>query len=423
MNLKKNIITIYHNFLKDSFYRNSIYLLVNMGFSTIAGFLFVLVCTHLYTQKDFGYATSLIGALGVATAFSNIGMSRTVVRFLGKSMNQSQDLVTKIMLVVSCSLISGIILSFFFHSFGIKHTDLITVLIFISTVFSMSIKNLFDNVFIAIRKSSGTLIESTLFSITKLFFPILVIGSGFIGIFSSQLAGALIAVVASILLLKLKHGFDFKVRPSKSSMNGRWRFALGSYTSDLVGGLPSNILPIIVVAKLGPISGALWYIAMQIINFLLTISSTVNQAMFAEMANAKGNISNFIKKASISMYSLLIPLSIVLFILAPYILKLFHGNYVAAEHVLRLMTIFALIGVANYITGSILLVYKKVIYITFVNIANATVVIFYCLLFAHNLNGIAIGWMLGEVVNFVLFVGGGIFIAHQHNGNLILEEG
>jgi O-antigen/teichoic acid export membrane protein len=180
-------------------------------------------------------------------------------------------------------------------------------------------------------------------------------------------------------------------------------------------------LPIIVVARLGAVAGALWYVAMQIINVLLTVSGTVSQALFAELANAEGNINRVLKKASLSMYALLVPLSVGVFVLAPYILRLLHGNYVAAEHVLRLMTIFALIGVANFITGSILQLYKKVLYITVVNTANAVVVIFYCLLFAHNLDGIAIGWMLGEVVNLVLFVVGGIVVHRQYHGNILVD--
>jgi O-antigen/teichoic acid export membrane protein len=99
-------------------------------------------------------------------------------------------------------------------------------------------------------------------------------------------------------------------------MDGKWRFAIGSYTSDLVGGLPTSVLPIIVVAKLGPVAGALWYVAMQIINVLLTVSGTVSQAMFAEMANIDGNINKVLKKASLSMYGLMIPLSAAVFILA-----------------------------------------------------------------------------------------------------------
>jgi len=404
--------------MHDSFYKNSMYLLINMAFSTVAGFFFVVICAHLFTQKDFGYATSMTGALGLAVAFSNLGMNRTIVRFLGRSETKSRDLVSKLSIVLIFALLSGIILSSFLKSFGIEQVNPLTVFIFIITVLVCSVKSLFDFAFIAIRNSSGALIENSFFGITKLVFPVFVVGSGFLGIFSAQLAGALVAVLASVIILRVKHGFEFRIQPSKDAMIGKWRFAMGSYTSDLVGGLPTSILPIIVVARFGPISGALWYVAMQITNFLLTVSGSVNQAMFAEMANERGDLRKFVKKASITMYGLLIPLSISVFIFAPNILTVFHGNYVAAQHVLRLMTVFALLGVANYITGSILLLFKKVAYITFVNAVNAGVVIFYCVIFAHNVNGVAIGWMLGELANLILFVGGGIFVARQHGGSL-----
>jgi O-antigen/teichoic acid export membrane protein len=417
----KRAAHIYRSFIDDSFYRNSTYLLINMGVSTGSGFLFVIICAHLFSQASFGYATSLLGALGLVTSLANIGMSRTIVRFMGRSENKSQDLITNILLVSGFSILVAIILSHFFSSFGIKHVDPLVEIVFIATAFLMSIKALFDSVFVAIRKSSGTLIENSLFSAVRVLFPIFVIGSGYLGIFSAQLAGVVLALVASVLLLRHRHGFTFFVRPSKTSMEGKWRFALGSYTSDLVGGLPTSVLPIIVVARLGAVAGALWYVAMQIITVLLTVSGTVSQAMFAELANAEGNINKFLKKASLSMYALLIPLSVGVFVLAPFILRLLHGDYVAADHVLRLMTIFALIGVANYISGSILQVYKKVLYITVVNAANAAVVILYCLLFAHSLDGIAIGWMLGEVVNLVLFVLGGVVVYRQNHGVVAID--
>lgn len=407
--------SVYKHAVRDSFYRNSLFLLVNMGFSTVTGFFFVIICAHLFSQQAFGYSTSLMGALGVATALSNLGMNRTMVRFLGRSENKSQDLVTKLLLTLGAAVLCGVGMSFFLRTFGIKHANSLTVVIFIATVLLMSVKNLFDNAFIAIRKSSGTLIESSLFSVTRLIFPIFVIGSGFIGIFSAQLAGAIVAIIVSVFLLTMKHGFEFRVKPSRESMEGKWQFAIGSYASDLIGGLPTSVLPIIVVAKLGPVPGALWYVAMQIINFLLMVSASINQAMFAEMANARGTITHFLKKASATMYGLLIPLAAAVFIFASFILRLFHGNYISAEHILRLMTIFALVGVANYITGSVLQLYRKVMYITVVNVLNAAVVIFYCLFFAHNLTGMALGWVYGEVVNFVLFVGGGIFVGVRHN--------
>ena len=419
--LGERVAHIYRGFISDSFYRNSMYLLINMGIATGTGFLFVLLCAHLYSQADFGYATSLLGALGVATSFSNLGMNRTLVRFMGKSQKKSQDLVTGIALVSSFSILSGLILSYFFASFGIKHADWTVVVIFVATAFLMSIKALYGNVFVAIRKSSGTLIENTLFNLVRLIFPVIVVGSGYIGIFGAQLVAVLFALVAATFILQRYHGFTFLVKPSRSSMSGKWRFALGSYSSDLAGGLPDSVVPIIVVAKLGPVAGALWFVAMRIVNVLLSVSATINQAMFAEMSNAEGSINHFLKRATASMYGALIPLSVAVFIFAPNILRIFHGNYASATHVLRLMTVFALIGVANYITGSILQAYKMVIYLTIANVANALIVIIYCLYFARNLSGIAVGWVFGEVVNFALFVGGGVFVAFRNHGALVID--
>jgi len=414
--------SVYRQFVQDSLYRNSTFLLINLGITTTAGFLFVVICTRLYSQKQVGYATSLIGALTLATAIADMGMSRTIIRFLGKSNTKSEDLVTKLLMVGVGSLIIGFAFSLCFHSFGLKQANLITACVFTAAVLFGSTKNLFDNVFIANRSSGGTLVENSLFSIARLIFPILVVGTGFMGIFSAQLVGAVVAVIASIVILRARHGFQFAIKPSQDSMSGKWRFTLGSWSSDLIGGLPVTILPIIVVAKLGPLAGALWFVAIQIINFLLSISSAISQAMFAEMANATGSIGKFIKQALFAMYGLLIPLSIAVFALAPYILKVFGPNYGAAEHVLRLMTVFALAGVANFITGSILSLYRKVLYLTFTNAVNALIVIIYALGVAHNINGVAVGWVLGEVANFVLFVGGGLYLAVKHDGELYMKE-
>jgi O-antigen/teichoic acid export membrane protein len=421
-NLKLTPMGVYRHFVQDSLYRNSIYLLINLGITTAAGFLFVVICTRLYSQKQVGYATALMGALALATAIADLGMSRTILRFLAKSTTKSQDLVTKLLLVSGASLVIGLAFSLCFHAVGIKQANLVTALLFTAAVLFGTTKTLFDNVFIASRASEGTLIESTLFSLTRLIFPIIVVGSGFIGIFSANLVGAVVAVIASVLLLRGRQGFRFIRKPSRQSMEGKWGFTLGSWTSDLIGGLPVTILPVIVVARLGPAAGALWFVSMQIVSFLLAVSSSINQAMFAEMANATGSISHFIKQALLAMYGLLIPLSAAVFVLAPTILAIFGPAYVAAEQTLRLMTVFALIGVANFLTGSILSLYKKVLYLSIVNAVNAIIVIVYCMTVAHTINGIAVGWVLGEVANFVLFVAGGLYLVVKNHGVLYMKE-
>ena len=55
------------------------------------------------------------------------------------------------------------------------------------------------------------------------------------------------------------------------------------------------------------------------------------------------------------------------------------------------------------------------------NVANAAVVIVYRLVFARILNDIAIGWVLGEVVNLVLFVWADPKKARRNHAQFIIK--
>jgi O-antigen/teichoic acid export membrane protein len=131
--------------------------------------------------------------------------------------------------------------------------------------------------------------------------------------------------------------------------------------------------------------------------------------MFAEISSATGGIRQPIKKALLGMYALVVPGTILVIVFAPSLLRMFNGSYVEATHVLRLMAVFAILGIPNYVGGSIVAFYKKVAFLTFANAANAAVVVVYCYLFATDLNGILAGWIWGEVVNLACYVGGAIY--------------
>jgi O-antigen/teichoic acid export membrane protein len=409
----KRIVAGIKTLSTDSLYRNSFYLLINMGISAATGFLFWILCARLYPNEDVGFATALLGALGLGAAFSNLGLNRTIVRFLGGSKTQAQDIVTKLALICVGSLIAGTIMSFCLRSFGLTHVSPAVMLLFVFAVVATSAKSIFDNAFIALRSASGTLIENTVANLLKLALPIFMVSWGFMGIFSAQLVAAIGAVLCSAVILRKKFAYKLRVKPSYASLQGKWRFMFGSYTSDMIGGLPSNILPIIVVAKFGPVQGGLWYASMLLVNFLLLVSSTINQVMFAEISNTKGSIKKPVQKALVAMYGLVAPLTVLVIVFAPNLLGLFNESYKSATPILRLMALFALLGVINYVTGSILALYKKVAFLTFANIANVLVVVLYCYLQATDLRGVVAGWVWGEVVNIVLFVGGAIYYTKQ----------
>jgi O-antigen/teichoic acid export membrane protein len=415
LSIQNNVLRIWRHFMGDSLYRNSIYLLINMGFSAAVGFIFWVLCAHLYAKEQLGYATALLSALALASAFSNIGLNRTILRFLGNSKTQTQDIITKLALISAASLVTGTCFSLFLHAFGIKHATTVTALVFVVAVIMSSVKSIFDNSFVALKSASSTLFENSIANIIKLIFPLFVVSWGFLGIFTAQLVAAAGAVICSIIIMRQRFKHKLRTKPSRRSLDGRWHFMFGSYTTDLVGGLPSSILPIIVVTKLGAAQGALWYSVVLLVNFLLLISSTINQVMFAEISNATEGIAPHIKKALLAMYGLVLPLTLIVVLFAPHILTIFNKSYIEATPILRLMALFALLGVINYVAGSILALYKKVAYLTATNVANAGVVITYTYMFATNLKGIVAGWIWGEIVNLLLFAGGALYYTRQKN--------
>jgi len=402
----------WHHLRADSLYRNSAYLLLNLGLSAVAGFVCTLICTRWYSPTEFGYATAMFSSLGLAVSAGNLGLVRTVARFLGRSGTRSRDITTYLLLISAGSTVTGIAVGSSLSGAGIARVTPAVIAVFVVAVVITSVKSVVDGAFVAVRTASGTLLSNLTFSVIRIALAAALAGTGYLVIFGTSLVAVIVALAVSLVLLVTRIGIRLPARPSLAAMRGRWSFALGSYTSDLIGGLPTSIVPLIVVGQLGPVVGALWFTVIQVIGFMLTVSSSINQAMFAEMSNAEHGMRQFVKKALLSMYALLLPLTAVVVIFARPIMSIFSPSYVAAADVLRLMAIFALIGVTNYISGSIIAWHRKTFYLTAVNAVNAVVTIAYCYFVATDLTGVAVGWIWGEVTNALLFVGGCLYF-HQ----------
>lgn len=416
--LTERVRKIWSYIIRDSLYRNSFFLMVTLALNATSGFLFTLICVHFYSQQDVGYATAIISLAGLAFSLASLGAGRTIARFIGNSKTKSQDLSTFTLIVALCSIISGFGLVYFIpvtevYSGSIK---LVSSIFFVVMPLLMSTRMVFDSTFIALRDSFGNLIAATYFNLAKIAVVLLpvVVSLGMVGILGAQVTGLVIGAAVSIMLIHRRLGLKLMTRPSRRSMSGKWSFALSVYANDLVGGVPASVLPVIVVSKFGGATAALWYISMQITNFILMISSSINQAMFAEISFGENNILSLIKRALLGMYAVVVPLVILTIVFASQILWIFGSSYRQAAGTLKLMALFALLGVANYVSGSVLMFYKKTPYLIVVNIVNLLVVLIYVAIFARDLTGVAIGWMFGEVVNIALLVGGCLYFVRRN---------
>jgi len=396
--------------MNDSLYRNSIYLLLNLGIGSFASFIFWIIITHLYTTTNVGRAIALITAVTLIGSLSSLGLARTIIRFLTNSKNKSQDIVTKIVLSMVSAIIFSLIIAYFLPRFNINHAGInITILLTVAGIITV-LKSLFDHIFISFRASKHTLIENTASNLSKIILIFFVLSLGYIGILISQVGAALIGVLISIFLLKFYHGINFKIKPSLKTMSGFWSFSIGSYFNDMLGYLPSTIIPILVILKIGAANTALWYISMQIATIIFLVSGSINQSFLAESSHKEKDLLNYAIRATKLMFIVLIPIVLFVLVLAPEILSIFGKEYQHAAQVLRILALSSLLVILSYITGTILNIFKKIWYLAVTNSINAGIVIVGCLLFGNTLNKFGVIYLVGEIFNVLLFGLGAIYV-------------
>ncbi|HUD10350.1 MAG TPA: oligosaccharide flippase family protein, partial [Candidatus Saccharimonadales bacterium] len=110
--------------MNDSFYRNSIYLLLNMGIGALTGFIFWIIAAHLYSTTNVGKATALMAVISLISSLASLGLAKTVIRFLAKSKNVSEDIITKVLLTIISAIVFSIVIEFFLPYFKISHISI-----------------------------------------------------------------------------------------------------------------------------------------------------------------------------------------------------------------------------------------------------------------------------------------------------------
>ena len=157
--------------------------------------------------------------------------------------------------------------------------------------------------------------------------------------------------------------------------------------------LPPTLLPLIVVAQLGPAHAAYYYMAFTIASVLYTIAYASMQSVFAEGSHNRAELRRFVRKASQLIAVLLVPAAICTALLSSLLLSVFGRDYAAQSN--ELLQLFALgaLPVAMYSAlGAIFKVTKNLTGIIAMNIVYAVVIIGASSTLLPTLGLTAIGW-------------------------------
>ena len=316
----------------DHMLRNTLFLLLSTGLQAALGFAFWIVVARLFNTADVGRGSSLISAIGLIAYFAMLGLNNAIVRYLPTAEDKNSLITSTVLLAGSFGALLGAIYIFATPYFAPKvafvaHQPLLVVG-FVVLAAATTVNLLTDSVFIASRKASYTaLTDGGIGGASKIMFSVLLAGTGAYGVFSASAGGFAAAALASLVLM----AFVVRWRPTLHKPIGILKplikFSFANYAGNVMGMLPTLIVPLIILDRLGPSSEAYYFVAFQLANLLYAAGSAIEQTFLAEGSQADADWRGLLRRSLRLLVTLFIPMCLVVVLGAHWVLLAFGVKY------------------------------------------------------------------------------------------------
>ena len=194
-----------------------------------------------------------------------------------------------------------------------------------------AINLLTDSVFIASRRAGYcALTDGAIGGVSKIILGIALAGSGAYGLFCASVGGFAAAAVASLVLIGAAMRWRPSVKSPLQTLKPLFKFSGANYAANALNLLPSVVVPIIALDRLGPRVAAYYFVAFQMASLLYAAIYAVEQAFLSEGSQAGADWRAIRRRSRRLAIALFLPGGAVLALTARWILLAFGASY--SEH-------------------------------------------------------------------------------------------
>lgn len=400
---------VWQHFRADSLFRNSIYLMASTGVLAGCGFFFWILTARLYSTAEIGLATALISATVLLSNFSLLGVNTALVRFLPQDRRPDRSISTALAVVSLATLAMSAVYLLLLPLLNPRIADVLSHPLqagfFLLFMLAVSANTLTDSVFVARRASGYNLIVYTVFGLLKLILPVFLVTLGAFGIFFSYSASVVVALLLSLWFMVRRFGIRLRPALDKGAIRAWSGYSFGTYFANFLSGVPTLMMPSIIIARLGPEPAAFFYVSAMIGELLHIIPSASTQSMLAESAHDADAVRAHTKKTLRTVYALTLPAVLAVMILGPLVLYLFGAEYAReGGWVVRLLALSMLFVGINLVGETILHIYGRIRPLIAINAFYVAVTVAFAFaLSSYGLIGAALALLLGQAVAAVPF--------------------
>jgi O-antigen/teichoic acid export membrane protein len=316
----------------DHLVRNSLYLMLSSGLQAALGFTFWVIMARLFSTADVGRASSLVTATSLVAILSLFGLNSTLARFLPTSKDRDALITAAVILVAACGAGFGLIYLLLTPVLAprlafVEHRPAM-VAGFVLLTSAAAVNLLTDSVFIASRKASYcALTDGGVSGITKIASGLILAGTGAYGLFSACAAGFATAAVVSLALIAIALHWRPSLTASFRALKPLLRFSSANYAGNVCTLLPTLVVPLIVLDRLGASAAAYYFVAFQIATLLYSAVYAIEQVFLAEGSHAGADWREIRKRSRRFAVALFVPACLVLIVAAHWVMLTFGTRY------------------------------------------------------------------------------------------------
>jgi O-antigen/teichoic acid export membrane protein len=332
----------------DHLVRNTLYLILSSGLQAALGFMFWIVMARLYSTGDVGIASSMISATAIIGYLSLFGLDGTLVRFLPTARDKGALMTAAFILVAGVGatvalayiLLTPVIaprLTF------VEHRPVLTVG-FVLLAAAAAVNLLTDSVFMASRRAGFcALTDGAVGGLSKIALGVILAGTGAYGIFCASVGGlAAAALVSVVLIVTVLHQRPSLQKPFQT-VRPLLKFSGANYIVDAMNLLPTVVVPLIVLDRLGAKEAAYYFVAYQMATLLYSLVWAVESAFLAEGSQAEADWRAIRRRSRRLAIMIFVPAGAVLALTAHWVLLVFGSGY--SQHSTALLQLLALAAI------------------------------------------------------------------------------
>ncbi|MFD4526391.1 lipopolysaccharide biosynthesis protein [Streptomyces sp. NPDC058470] len=339
----------------NQLFRNAYALMLNTGISAVLGLGYWLIAARYYTETAVGQGSAAIAAMKLLAGLTAVTLTGALARFIPVAGRATGRLIFRTYLgsSVVVALAAGVFLltlNIWGPSYRFLHGSL-AGLGFVVAVVAWSLLTLQDGVLTGLRSALWVPVGNTVFSAVKL--VLLVVLASVIpatGVFVSWVAAiAMSAVPLGWLVFRRlvpRHVKATKDDTKPPSVKEIGRFLAGDYTGSLFSLAVVYLVPVIVASQVSSANNAYFYITATIGGTVNLLAINMGASLTVEGSHAPARLAANTRAALRRMVRIMLPVGALLFLGAPFILRVFGQGYAdAATPLLRWFAVGGLLRV------------------------------------------------------------------------------